>query len=249
MVAEVKILIEGYTNADSVAETGEEKTWPTITLIRDGEIVMIVDPGTVDQEDLIKKLENENLSSDDINIVFITHSHIDHYRNIGMFKNAKTLEFLGLWEGNKVEKWNQQFTPNIQILKTSGHDYTSISILVKTNIGIVAICGDVFWRENSPKDDIYAYNRDKLETSRNLILKMADWVIPGHGPIFRAEYKPKSRMEKILNDKNVRLSSNCKKCHKIIYSQKDRCACQEWLCYHCCECEVDCDVCNCKHRR
>jgi len=33
-MAEVKILIEGYTTADT-KESGEEKTCPTITLIKD----------------------------------------------------------------------------------------------------------------------------------------------------------------------------------------------------------------------
>jgi len=37
-MAEVKILIQGYTSADT-AESGEQKTCPTITLVKDKDIV------------------------------------------------------------------------------------------------------------------------------------------------------------------------------------------------------------------
>jgi glyoxylase-like metal-dependent hydrolase (beta-lactamase superfamily II) len=186
-MTEVKILIEGYTTADT-AEAGEEKTCPTITLIKDKDIVMIVDPGVLeDQKILIDILGKEGLTIDDINIVCITHSHIDHYRNIGMFSRAKTLEYWGLWDKNTVEDWKEQFTENIQIVKTPGHSYDSITFFVKTDKGIIAICGDVFWKENFPEDDAYASDKEKLQESRKKILEMADWIIPGHGKMFKVQ--------------------------------------------------------------
>jgi len=187
-MAEVKILIEGYTTADSAVSGGEEKTCPTITLVREGDIIMIVDPGVLEnQKMLVDKLNEEGLSVDDINVVCITHSHLDHYRNIGMFAVAKSLEYWGLWDRNTVEDWKEQFTENIRIIKTPGHSYDSITLLVKTNNGIVAICGDVFWKEDFPKDDPYASDKEKLEESRKKILEVADWIIPGHGKMFKVE--------------------------------------------------------------
>ena len=95
MAAEVKILVEGRTNYDSVAEIGQESTSPTISLVKDGKIIMVVDPGVLEsQQILVDALAKENLAVVDVNLIFITHSHIDHYRNIGMFPNAKVLEFL-----------------------------------------------------------------------------------------------------------------------------------------------------------
>lgn len=187
MLAEVKILVEGYTNANSIANgDGEEKTCPTISLVRDGDIIMVVDPGVLEsQQILIAELKKEGIEIDDVNIVCITHSHIDHYRNIGMFPKAKTLEYFGLWDKNTVEDWQKQFTENIKILKTPGHDYTSITLLVRTINGVVAICGDVFWKENYPKKDIYASDLKKLKKSRELVLKMADHIVPGHGKIYK----------------------------------------------------------------
>ena len=174
MPAEVKILIEGFTNSDSVAEAGEEKTQPTITLVRDGDLIMVVDPGILEsQQVLVDALRKENLKIEDVNVVCITHSHFDHYRNIGMFPGAKTLEYGGLWNKNTVEPWPENFTSNIQVLHTPGHDYTGITLFVTTKEGVVAICGDVFWKENypqDPQDDTYASNTEKLKESREMII-------------------------------------------------------------------------------
>ncbi|OGD82884.1 hypothetical protein A2165_00360 [Candidatus Curtissbacteria bacterium RBG_13_40_7] len=184
-MAEVKILLEGYTTADS-AQEGDEKTSPTITLVKDGDTIIIVDPGVVESQDLIiEKLKENGLTVNDINIVCLTHSHIDHFRNIGMFARAKTLEFFGLWDKNTVEDWQEQFSKDIKIIKTPGHNYDCITLLVKTDKGVVAICGDVFWKENYPETDPYATDNDKLVESRKKILELADYVIPGHGKMFK----------------------------------------------------------------
>lgn len=186
-MAKVKILVEGYTTADT-AESGEEKTCPTITLVKDKDIVMVVDPGVLeDQKILIDRLKEEGLSIDDVNIVCITHSHIDHYRNIGMFPHAKTLEYWGLWDKNMVEDWKEQFTNDIRILKTPGHNYDSLTLFVRTDEGIIAICGDIFWKQNFPEDDPYASDKEQLKESRKKVLEMADYIIPGHGKMFRVE--------------------------------------------------------------
>lgn len=186
-MTKVKILIEGYTTADE-KKAGEEKTCPTITLVKSENIVMIVDPGVLeDQKILADKLKEEGLKINDVNIVFITHSHLDHYRNIGMFPKAKTLEYYGLWDKNTVEDWEEQFTKDIRIIKTPGHNHNSITLLVKTEKGIIAIVGDVFWKENFPLNDPYASDKKELKKSRKKILKMADWIIPGHGKMFKVK--------------------------------------------------------------
>ncbi|MCX6718463.1 MAG: MBL fold metallo-hydrolase [Candidatus Staskawiczbacteria bacterium] len=261
MAAEVKILIEGYTNADSVIGMGEEKTRPTISLVRDGDIVMVVDPGVLDnQQILVDALKKENLTVQDVNVVCITHSHIDHYRNIGMFPHAKTLEYFGLWNKQTVDAWPEKFTSNIQILHTPGHDYTGITLLVTTepesrHPGVVAICGDVFWKENyprDPRDDAFASNPERLKESREMVMKMADWIIPGHGPIYKNDKnavlleEEESLREAIKNE--AKIAVTCKKCHRQM-SQKDKCECRPYLCFHCCECGMDCGACSCSHKR
>lgn len=186
-MAEVKVLIEGHTTADS-KQCGEETTCPTITLVKSKGVTIIVDPGCLkNQNILIDKLRENNLTIDDIDVVCITHSHIDHYRNIGMFPKAKTLEYWGLWYEDKVVDWKEQLTDDIRIIKTPGHNYDSITLLVKTDKGVVAVVGDVFWKENNPEDDPYASDKAELAKSRKKILKLADYIVPGHGKMFKVK--------------------------------------------------------------
>ena len=188
-MAEVKVLIKGYTSEDSEGE----KTCATITLVRDNDIVIVIDPGVLEnQKMLVDALGKEGLNVNDVNIVCLTHSHIDHFRNIGMFPNAKTLEFYGLWDKNTVDNWQEQFTEDIKIIKTPGHDKTSITLLVKTDKGVVAICGDVFWKENFPEKDEYADEPKKLIESREKVLKFADYIIPGHSDIYEVKNDTKT---------------------------------------------------------
>lgn len=254
MSAEVKILLEGYTNAGSIAETGEEKTRPTITLIRDGDLVVVVDPGILEnQQTLVYALQEEGLTIDDVDVVCVTHSHIDHYRNIGMFPNAKILEYFGLWDKDTVQEWSEQFSVNIQVLKTPGHDYTGITLFVTTDDGVVAVCGDIFWWEEYPKnpeDDIYAQDAEKLQESRELVLMMADWIIPGHGKIYKNHRgqakKIKAGISLIFGKKPFAV---CRKCHRKIMNELDSCRCRPYLCCRCCECGLECDLCSCSSRK
>lgn len=253
MPAEVKILIEGYTNADSVAETGEERTQPTVTLVRDGDLVMVIDPGILEsQQVLVDALKKEDLTVKDVDIVCITHSHIDHYRNIGMFPEAKILEHYGLWDKNGVENWSENFSQNIQILHTPGHDYTSLTIFVTTSDGIVAICGDVFWKENYPKDaadDAYALDAKELEESRKMILKMADWIIPGHGGIYKSNRNATASKRVSAEKSKSQNFGVCRKCQRVMKTKLDSCRCRPYLCHHDCECGLDCDLCGCSHKK
>jgi glyoxylase-like metal-dependent hydrolase (beta-lactamase superfamily II) len=257
MSAKVKILIEGYTNADSKAESGgEEKSCATVSLVLDENMVMVVDPGVLEsQQILIDALKNEDLSIDDVNMVCITHSHIDHYRNIGMFPNAKVLEFFGLWNKNQVEDWSENFAPNIQVVKTPGHDYTGITLFVKTDDGVVAICGDVFWKENYPEkpaDDMYASDFEKLEQSRKLVLKKADFIIPGHAGIYKINKTEVLKDEVSAEQGEIKkpeIFAICRHCKRAVYKKEDMCLCQTYLCYRCCQCDLNCSYCVCKQRK
>lgn len=181
---EVKILVQGYTPADKPGKN--ERTCPTITLVRDGRSVIVVDPGTlVNRNVLIKALKKEDLSLDDVNIVFLTHSHIDHFANLGLFPKATIVEYYGAWKNDVVKDRSVNLTKNIQILKTPGHSFSGLTLLVKTSAGMIAICGDVFWKENYPLVDKYADNPKKLKESRKKVLKIADYIIPGHAGMFK----------------------------------------------------------------
>jgi len=182
-MAEVKILVEGFTKTDNSGENG--KTCCTMTLVRDGDLVMVVDPGTLKNQNILSDaLEKEGLSVNDVNAVFLTHSHIDHFRNVGMFPSAKVIEFYGEWDGENVIDRIDQLSDDIKIIETPGHASTGLTLLVKTDKGKVAICGDVFWKKDYPKVDDYADDMEKLKESRVKVLEMADYIIPGHAGMY-----------------------------------------------------------------
>jgi glyoxylase-like metal-dependent hydrolase (beta-lactamase superfamily II) len=252
MPAEVKILVEGTTNADDIGEAGEEHTQPTVTLVRDGDIVMVVDPGILEsQQILVDAFKKAGLTVGDVNLVCVTHSHLDHYRNVGMFSDAKTLDYWGLWSGNKIKSWSENFSDNIKIFHTPGHDYTSITVFVKTEEGVVAMCGDVFWKEgypHSPHDDAFASNPERLIESRSQVLKMADWIVPGHGPMYKNVVKEEPMANAKGRPKETKITVICKNCGAEM-KQREKCQCRPYLCYRCCECGLDCMACSCSHRK
>ena len=50
------------------------------------------------------------------------------------------------------------------------------------DIGTVVVAGDLWWRSDfTPRLDPMAWNQKILENSRKRILKIADYIIPGHG--------------------------------------------------------------------
>ena len=183
-MAEVKILIKGQIQN----EDGSQNYRPTMSLVRDGNITMVVDPGVLPDRNLLaEKLAGLSLTPADVNFVFLTHSHFDHYANVALFNKAKVLEYFGLWDVDKLTERPKQLSPDIKIMPTPGHNNNSITALVKTDQGVVAICGDVFWQEDYPVDDPYASNKDKLAASRKLVMELADYIIPGHGDIYKVK--------------------------------------------------------------
>lgn len=195
-MAEVKILIEGYAKE----KNGAEFVSSTTTLIRERGLNIIVDPG-MDRKLLLESLRKENLSPDKINYVILTHYHLDHSLLAGIFENAKVLDNgeAYSWDG-KIESHGGRIPrTNIEIIKTPGHDMFHCSVLVKTtDFGKVAIVGDVFWwedREEQKADkeslmehkDPYVKNEEELMESRKKILEIVDYIIPGHGKMFKVE--------------------------------------------------------------
>ncbi|MBT4540675.1 MBL fold metallo-hydrolase [Candidatus Woesearchaeota archaeon] len=188
-MSEIKVLIEGYTSGET-----NGRSCSTVVLIKDDfdgvEMNIVVDPGTLSsQQALIDELKKEGVKPKDVDIVVITHSHMDHYANIGMFSNAKSLSFDGWYNYDFWGKCNGKISNDLKLIKTPGHSDDSITLLVKTKIdgkpAIVAICGDVFWKENLPKKDKFANNEVELMKSRKKVLKIADYIIPGHGGMYK----------------------------------------------------------------
>ncbi|MFH1589716.1 MAG: MBL fold metallo-hydrolase, partial [archaeon] len=118
-MTEVKVLIEGYAKE----EEGYELASSTTTLIREGDMNIIVDPG-MNKPLLLKALEQEHLSPTDINYVILTHTHLDHCLLAGIFENASILDNSEIYtfDGKISEHEGKVPGTNIEIIPTPGHD-------------------------------------------------------------------------------------------------------------------------------
>jgi len=195
-MAEVKVLIEGYAKE----EEGFELASSTTTLIREGDFKIIVDPG-MNRKLLLEALEKENLSKEDINYVVLTHNHLDHILLAGIFENAQILDEGAIYSFEGTIKNHEGRIPgtNIEIISTPGHDQSHSTVLVDTKkFGKVAIAADVFWWADNEeqktdkesligREDPYVKDKKKLIESRKKILEKADYIIPGHGKMFKVK--------------------------------------------------------------
>ena len=195
-MAKVKILIQGYAKE----ENGVEKASSSATLIYDNNLKIIVDPG-MDKKALLDSLIKEGLETQDINYVVVTHTHLDHCLLAGIFDNAKILDDTAIHSLDGKMEDHDGIIPetNIKIIQTPGHDQFHCSVVVDTeDMGKVVIAGDVFWWEDDEEQekdesglinhqDPYAKNETQLKESRKKVLELADYIVPGHGPIYKVK--------------------------------------------------------------
>jgi len=192
-MAEIKILIEGYAKA---VDKGWIASSTCCLILSDGKKI-ITDPGC-NRKKLLVALDKENLSVHDIDYVFLSHKHPDHILLAGLFDNAKYITFdaNSIYDNDLLVEFDKNVLgKDVEIIDTPGHVLEHISLVVNTSKGKFAVAGDVIWwmdREKqifniNQKDQSQAkgMNMKNLIESRKKLLSMADYIIPGHGKMFK----------------------------------------------------------------
>lgn len=196
-MAEVKILIEGYAKA---VKNGWVASSACCLIKSEGKKI-ITDPGC-NRKKLIKALKNEKLKPSNVDYVFLSHGHIDHILLAGIFENAKLVTFDTnlLYDNDLMTEFDKHaLGKDVEILKTPGHVSEHLSLIINTQKGKVTLAGDVFWWAKGEKQIVDINKRDnsqsmeldmkKLIASREKLLKNADFIIPGHGKMFKVDRK------------------------------------------------------------
>ncbi|MBL7160532.1 MAG: MBL fold metallo-hydrolase [Candidatus Aenigmarchaeota archaeon] len=193
-MSEVKVLVEGYARE-------VKRGWlasSSVALIKSNSKTIITDPGC-NRKMLLEALSKENIQAKDVDFVFLSHGHADHALLAGIFENANFVTFEDLmYEKDLQLEYNKNIMgPDTEVIKTPGHSPEHCSLVVKTKKSIVVVAGDVFWwaegedqKVNIEKeDDAHPKELDmeKLIESRKKLLGIADWIIPGHGKMFKVE--------------------------------------------------------------
>jgi glyoxylase-like metal-dependent hydrolase (beta-lactamase superfamily II) len=179
--AHLDVLAVGYADSPSVAGT--------VGLVRDGDSVIVVDPGMVRSRSLIlDPLERLGISPDDVSHVFVSHHHLDHTVNIALFRQAEIVDYRSVRRDDQVNAHlgeGFRLAPNTTIWVTPGHSPQDASLVVDTAEGRQAFT-HLWWRsDRTPEVDPYSADPAELNRNRQRLLDGVDIVIPGHGAPFR----------------------------------------------------------------
>ena len=178
-VAQLDVLFDGY-GGDGVAST--------VSLVRDGEFVAVIDPGMVPDRGaaILSPLATLAVDPADVTDVVISHHHPDHTMNIALFPHARVHDHWATYHG---DQWTPRpaegvsLSPGVRLLETPGHTPQDITTLVETADGLAALTH--LWVYEGAGTDRLATDHDLLDLHRRRVADMADIIVPGHGPAYR----------------------------------------------------------------
>jgi glyoxylase-like metal-dependent hydrolase (beta-lactamase superfamily II) len=177
-LATLDVLFEGYA---------EDKVAGTVSLVRDGDLVAVVDPGMVPSRSaILDPLARLGVSPEDVTDVVLSHHHPDHTVNIALFQNARVHDYWAIYEN---DVWTDRpaegfvLSEGVRLAETPGHTAQDITTLVEANDGVTALTH--LWWDASSEEDPLAEDADALHAGRARVLEVARFVIPGHGPRFQ----------------------------------------------------------------
>lgn len=137
---------------------------------------------------LVAGLRGHGLSVDQVTHVFVSHHHIDHTRNIGMFRDAVVIDSDSVytadrWAGHVGDGY--EIADGVTLMLTPGHSAECASMVVRTQDKGTVVRTHAWWfSDMTPVVDPLAADQEALAASRARILGIADLVVPGHGEPF-----------------------------------------------------------------
>jgi glyoxylase-like metal-dependent hydrolase (beta-lactamase superfamily II) len=179
--ARVDILLEG-----SLTSTGGGVA-SSCTLIRDGDRVIVVDPGMAESAAaILEPLAALGVRPDDVTDVVLSHHHPDHTIHAGHFPNAAVHDHWAIyrgtdWEDSECDR--RVVAPSVVLARTPGHTAEDLAVIVGTPEGVV-VCTHSWFNASTRVEDEDPEDVDALRASRRAILEVADRIVPGHGPGF-----------------------------------------------------------------
>lgn len=191
----ISILLNGYGYTDA---ENRYRANGTCTLITGNGLKIIVDTGSPrDKERLLEKLKQHKIVPEDVNFVVCTHGHVDHVGNLNLFPNAVHMVSHDILQGLDIyvdppENFDKGVPycidgENVQVISTPGHTHSDVTVVITgTEYGTVAVCGDLFEHEDDEKLWAeFSECPEKQRENRRRVLEIADWIVPGHGKMFK----------------------------------------------------------------
>ena len=182
--AQVHVLHNGYVGLDGDGE----RVSGTVTLILDGDAVIVVDPGMVaDRDALLAALQAHGPAPQEVTDVVFSHHHPDHTVNAALFPNARIHDHWAVYQGDRWldrDAQGAELGPSVRLVRTPGHTNADISTVASAPDGVY-VCTHAWWTADGPEEDPLGADQAALTASRQLLLELADVIIPGHGAPFR----------------------------------------------------------------
>ncbi len=181
--AQVHILQDGYAREDA---TGE-RVGSTVTLIIDGDVVVVVDPGMVSSRaDLLAALASRGVAPEAVTDVVFSHHHPDHTVNAALFPAARIHDFWAVYDGDlwisreaegsaaqPVDPADRDARPH-----RPGHQHGGLHRGRRIRLHARLVGGG-----RSGRRPVQPRSGGPGQ-SRQRILGIASVIIPGHGPSF-----------------------------------------------------------------
>lgn len=176
-MATLDVLFTGYVG---------ERVAGTVSLIRSGDLIAVVDPGMVpDRSAILDPLGGLGIDPTMVTDVILSHHHPDHTVNIALFPSVRIHDYWAVYER---DVWTSrpaegvELAGGVRLIETPGHTREDITTLVATEDGIVALT-HLWWNE-AAQSDPRASDLEALHRGRGRVLEMAQLIVPGHGAPF-----------------------------------------------------------------
>ncbi|MDX1447531.1 MAG: MBL fold metallo-hydrolase [Acidimicrobiia bacterium] len=167
--------------------SGRPSVRSTVTLVRDGESVIVIDPGMAPSQDaILGPLALHGVQPEDVTDVIISHHHPDHTINVGLFAEARVHDHWAIyhhdtWTSRPAEGF--AVSPSVTLWETPGHTPQDITTVIDAVDGVICAT-HLWWTAAGPAEDPLATDPRRIHDGRDRVLEVARIVIPGHGPAF-----------------------------------------------------------------
>jgi glyoxylase-like metal-dependent hydrolase (beta-lactamase superfamily II) len=181
-MATVDVLFEGYLGRP------DHRVASTVTVVRDGGAVIVVDPGLVPgPRSILDPQSALGVGPGEVTDAIFSHHHPDHTINAALFPNARFHDHWAIYQGDvwtDREAEGFRVSPDVSLLHTKGHTNEDIATVVRTDDGVVVFT-HAWWTAEGPAEDPYAPDLAVLHAARERLLALEPTlIIPGHGAPF-----------------------------------------------------------------
>lgn len=183
-MATVDVLYEGYVSGGVAG---------TVSLIRAGDRVIVVDPGMVpERAAILQPVWDLGIRPASVTDIILSHHHPDHTLNVALFPEAADVH--DHWAVYNRDRWTSrpaegvEVAEGVRLMETPGHTPQDITTLVETDDGVVALTH--LWWSGDIGGDPRAVDAAAIRANRERVLEVASLIVPGHGAPFAAADAP-----------------------------------------------------------